>query len=145
MEKHTKELLGFFATTVGVLAILYVLLLAASFLSSRRAYGAEGVSNAEFGGIVFNTRYQKAITIATPILVQMDNETRVLNIVLKDPASAKFSFLFKISPGDYQLWKEKVKNGRSTAMFTSSKFAFFAQASHRQAIPATKSKIDEIT
>lgn len=125
MEKHIKELLGFFATAVGALVLMYVLLLAASFLSPRRAYGAEDVSNIKFYGLVFKTRYQDTVRIQTLILVQMDNETRVLNIVLEDPASAKFSFLFKISPGDYQSWKGRVKDGRGTAMFTSSGRAYF--------------------
>jgi hypothetical protein len=123
--KQIKELLGFFGTAVGALVLIYVLLLAVFFIGPRRAYGAEGVSNAKFGGLIFKTRYQDAVRIPTPIFAQMDNETRVLNIVLEDPASAKFSFLFKISPGDYRSWKEKVKDGRGTAMFTSSGRAYF--------------------
>lgn len=127
MTKQSKELLEFFGTAVGVLALLYVLLLAASFFGPRRAYGAQDVSNAEFDGIVFKTRYQNAARISTPVLVQMDNETRVLNIVLKDPVSAKFKFLFKITPNDYQSWVNRVKDNQGNAMFTSSGAAYFTQ------------------
>ncbi len=125
--EQTKDLLKFFGTALGVIVGLLILLFALSFLGPRHAYGAEGVSNAEFDGIVFKTRYQSWAKIQTPILIQMDNEIRVLNIVLQDPASAKFSFLFKVSPGDYRAWREKIMNGRGNAMFTSSGSAYFTR------------------
>lgn len=126
MEKHSKELLGFFGTAIGIIfALLVILFIFSIFIPV--AYGAEGVSNAEFYGIMFKTRYQNTVRITTPVLVQMGNETRVLNIAIKDPASAKFSFLFKITPGDYQSWADKVKDNRGAAMFTWSGSARFIQ------------------
>lgn len=126
MTKQYKELLGFFGTAVGVIFALIVILLVFSFFIPK-VYGDGGVSNAEFDGIVFKTRYQDAVKIQTPVFVQMDNETRVLNIVLKDPVSAKFKFLFKITPNDYQFWVNRVKDNQGNAMFTSSSAAYFTQ------------------
>lgn len=79
---------------------------------------------AEFSAIIFKTRYQ-TVKIDTPILVEMENETRLLKITLKDPKNTKFKFWAKITPLGFKRLEEAVKNGHDDMFFINSQRAYF--------------------
>ncbi len=75
-------------------------------VSSYAAFGEE--LSHSFSGIRFKTPYQ-IVKINSPILVEMRNETRLLNIILKDPKNTKFKFSTKLTPMGYENFKERFK------------------------------------
>ncbi len=98
---------------------------------------AADVSRAEYSGILFKTRYQN-IRIDTPILVEMENKSRVLKFTLKNLENAKVSFLAKITPGDLRVWQNSIQNNAKDLPLLSSKKAYFVFGKKRI-------KIGEIT
>lgn len=91
----------------------------------------------EFSGIVFKTRYQ-TVKIDTPILVEMEIGTRLLAITLRNPKTAKFKFLMKITPRDFETWQKLIKNEAKDLFLLNSQKAYFV-------LGKGKIKIDEVT
>lgn len=87
------------------------------------AYGQ--TERAEFSGIEFKTRYQKTVKIQTPILVEMETETRLLTITLKNPETAKFKFLLKITPGGFAAWQKAASEGAKDMHLANSQIVYF--------------------
>lgn len=89
---------------------------------SSTAFG-DGIEHAEFDGIWFKTRYQKHVEIKTPIVVDMEKKTRLLKFKLRDPSNAKIKFLAKITPMDFKVYSEFLKNG--DVHFVNANNAYF--------------------
>lgn len=92
---------------------------------------------AEFSGIHFKTRYQ-TVKIDTPILVEMEKETRLLTVTLKNPETARFKFLMKITPRDFERWQKSAAEGAKNIFLLNNQRAYFVSGKE-------KVKIGEIT
>lgn len=112
MDRNIKKLLILLA--VSILLIL---------IGNRLVQPAE-IERAEFSGIVFKTRYQ-IVKINTPILVEMEKDTRLLAISLKNPETTKFKFLLKITPRDFERWQESIRSEAKNIFLLNNQRAYF--------------------
>lgn len=129
MKEHNRELLSFWAQVVLWLLSFAAFMFIISYCQNPAFAGQlkpVSTSSIEFNGIEFKTRYQKKIAVQTPILLVMDNESRLLEIALKDPASAKLNFYFKITPAEFSRL-ETLRNAKHDLYFTSKRGAHFLQ------------------
>ncbi len=96
-----------------------------------------GFSSANFDGIGFKTRYEE-VKIKTPVLVEMEEQSRVLKMTPLNPDGARFRFLVDITPSVFEFFKRSEKGGLKDQLFGHSGSAYFL-------LGKEKVKIGEIT
>ncbi len=107
-----------------VIRIILLFFLFLLWVAVARGEGESEFTRAEFSGIRFKTRYQ-TVKIDTPVMVEMENKTRLLKITLKKPETAKFKFLLKITPGGFAAWQKAASEGAKDAHLANSQIVYF--------------------
>jgi hypothetical protein len=121
--RKAKYNFGEFLLFMPIVLLILGLVLVVAYPTKSFGQTAE-IERAEFDGIRFKTPYHVA-KINTPILVEMDLQSRLLKFALKNPDTAKFNFLLKITPGTFEGWQKLAELKAKDIFLTNSRTAHF--------------------